>query len=156
MGLQKNVKLLVIKVSSIKRTAEIFIILGIIGQLFIEMSIYFLPSMASADGVAIYPPLSSVLISIFYFIFPYLLFELLLIVASQRSSHSLRVLSLASIFAVLSPIFIIQTLQLFTSEWDTRFWEIRPIFQLVVFLLAALIFNQRVKADPYDESLKSR
>jgi len=82
------------------------------------------------------------LIGFLYRCLPYLICSVSLIIASRRFTKWLKPVSLASILSVLSPLFAVASVSLFTipvSEFREKFWPLRPLVQVAVFFPSALI-----------------
>jgi hypothetical protein len=113
---------------------------GVAAQLFYDLSPLLLPSMASAEGVALYPSAAESLVGLSYRCFPYAVFGVSLVLVERLSAKWSFGIQLGVVMAVLSPP-ILMTLasatQIPPSHFRAAFWPIRPAVQIAVFLIVA-------------------
>lgn len=132
------------KGETMKQAAWMTIALATLAQLFFDLAPFFLPSMASAEGVAVYPPASTVIIGLSYRCLPYLVFGVSLFLSAKYSAKFLRALAVATIVAVLSPIAamaLATALRVPAREFREEFWPVRPVAQMIVFSVVLLGFQ---------------
>jgi hypothetical protein len=101
-----------------------------------------MPSMASVEGVAVYPPISKGVIKFGLGCIPYVVFALVLALSGKMANATVTRVSLATIIAVVSPLFVVvltTLLRLPTRLFREEFLPMRPWFQTVVFAVVIVI-----------------
>jgi hypothetical protein len=109
-------------------------------QLLSDFSGFFLPSMAAADGVAVYPPAGQVLMGFFYHSSAYMVAAACLALIPRWKPKMETPLAVAAMLAVLSPLGAIAVWSIAggdASYFRENFWPIRPLVQLAVFAMVA-------------------
>jgi len=123
-----------------KVIAWILVGFGFAGQLFFSFSILIMPSMASVEGVAAYPPALVLLLEFLYRVAPYAVFGTVLAIAGNRSPAWAAALYSGVILAVISPLLVAllsTATPLTASTLGAWFWPLRPAIQLAVFVSVA-------------------
>jgi uncharacterized membrane protein len=122
-----------------KTFAWAFILFGVVVQVFYSISPLFLPSMATADGVAAYPSVGALLGQFLYRVLPYVLMAVALRVIEHRwVDRSFRAY-LAAILAVTAPMIVVAiaaATPVSAARFKDFFWPLRPVLQLLVFGIA--------------------
>lgn len=114
--------------------------LGIVSQIFFSFSPLLLPGMASAEGVAVYPPATKMILGFSYRALPYAVFAVALAIAGKRSPRLSLAVYAGVIVAVLSPLAIMaiwSVMRFSVSQFREEFWPIRPVVQIGVFAAVA-------------------
>jgi hypothetical protein len=130
-----------------------FVVIGlaVITQLFYDLSPLLLSSMASADGVAVYPKTSHILVGFFYRCMPYFVFAICVAIVGARYPKYSAAVTVPSILGVISPliaILVAGAIDYPVGNFREKFWPIRPVFQLLVFIVAgvsSVLFSARTK-----------
>jgi len=123
-----------------KQLAVTSIIIGVVIQCFYSFGTFFLPSMASAEEVALYPPFMRIAADALYRFMPYGVFWIGYRKLAFRSETWRTTIGVSTVIGVFSPLLFV-ALHLLgwksASEFRENFWPIRPLVQLSFFVVAA-------------------
>lgn len=125
-----------------KSVSWAMLVLGVFAQLFYSFSALLFPSMASADGTAVHPPATELILQFAYRALPYALFGSMLVMADMRFPKWRFATYLGVIVAVLSPLLMMagaSAMRVSAVHFREGFWPIRPVLQIVVFLAVVSI-----------------